>query len=143
MLPRERFAWVWLSALVVIFGLYFTAVALARQSTPDLSVGARIGMLAVALGALAVVVGIDRLVAWLRGGAHRHANVDERDRLIELRSSAVAYYVLMAGMCVVGVMMPFGAQGWEIVHAALLAIVVAEIVHYGLVVVGYRRGWRV
>ena len=66
--------------------------------------------------------------------------MDERDRLIDLRASAIAYYVLMAGMIVVGCVMPFQHTGWDIAHAALRAIAIAEIVHSGLVVMWYRRG---
>jgi hypothetical protein len=39
--------------------------------------------------------------------------------------------------------MPFSARTWDIVHAAVLAIVVAEIVHHGSIILGYRRSWRV
>ncbi len=34
--------------------------------------------------------------------------------------------------------MPFSFSGWAIVNAALLMIVAAEVVHYGVVVVSYR-----
>jgi hypothetical protein len=44
-------------------------------------------------------------------------------------------------MILVGVVMPFSSQPYEIINAALATIVVAEIVHYSLVLVGYRRGW--
>lgn len=138
MLVRERFAWGWLSALVVVFGTYFAVVA-AQRSHADLPFITRIGMLAAATTVLAVVAGAIRLF----GRGRLAHELDERDRLIELRSSSVAYYVLMGGMIVVGCVMPFSAGGWDLVHAALLAIVIAEIVHHGLVVLGYRRGWRV
>lgn len=141
--PRERFAWVWMMTLFVVFLAYFTAVGMLETAQTDLSFLARIGMLAAALGTLAIVVGIDRLIAFLRGGEHTHGKPDERDRLIERRSTIVAYYVLMAGMIYVGCVMPFSVGGWDIVHASLRAIATAEIVGCGMVVYGYRRGWRV
>lgn len=55
------------------------------------------------------------------------------------RSISTAYYVLIAGMILVGCVMPFNSGGWTIVNAALLMIVLAEVVHYGVVVVSYRR----
>lgn len=134
MLPRERFAWIWLVTLVVVFGVYFTGVTLGRETWQAQGMLQKIGWLALTLGSMGVVA----LAAWLftrRGG-----EVDERDRLIELRASSVAYYVLMAGMIVVGCVLPFVAGGWQIVHAALLAIALAEIVQGGLVVFWYRRG---
>ena len=37
-------------------------------------------------------------------------------------------------MIQVGVVMPFAESGWAIFNAALAAIVVAELVHYGMAV---------
>ena len=141
MLARERSAWVWLAALTVVFGVYFTAISMLEPRFTELTFALRIGLLATALGTLALVVGIDRALGWMRNREGTPA--DERDRLIELRSSSIAYYVLMVGMIIVGCVMPFSADTWQIVHAALLAIVVAEVVHHGLVVLGYRVGWHV
>lgn len=140
MLPRERFAWVWVTALVVVFGTYFTVVGI-QQSHAAPSFLARIGTLAVALTSLAIIAGIAHLIIHLRNARHEPAMPDERDHLIELRASSVAYYVLMAGMILVGCIMPFGNSTWDTVHTALLTIAIAEIVHHGMIVLGYRRGW--
>ncbi len=64
---------------------------------------------------------------------------DERDRAIVSRSISSAYYVLIAGMIVVGCVMPFNSGGWSIINAALMMIVASEVVHYGVIVVNYRR----
>ncbi len=64
---------------------------------------------------------------------------DERDRAITSRSITFAYYVLIAGMILVGCIMPFNSGGWRIINAALAMIVAAELVHYGVIVVSYRR----
>ena len=64
---------------------------------------------------------------------------DERDRAIMRRSVSVAYYVLIAGLIEVGVVLPFTRSGWAIINAALFTIVVAELVRYGVVVFSYRR----
>jgi hypothetical protein len=50
-----------------------------------------------------------------------------------------AYYALIAGMILVGVVMPFNSGGWTIINAALFMIILAEVVHYGTVVISYRR----
>ena len=55
------------------------------------------------------------------------------------RAIALAYYVLIAGMILVGVVMPFIASGWTLVNTALYMIIIAEIVHYGSTVLSYRR----
>lgn len=139
MSSRERFASVWVAALVVVLGLYFAAVTLVHYTHPDLSFLARIGMLAVALGTLAVIA----LGTWLYGFWRGRGDIaeDERDRFIEDRSSKAGYYILLAGLMYAGMMMPFTHAGWEIVHAALFFIVVAEIVRGVIVLRAYRRGW--
>ncbi len=136
MLVQERFAWVWVCALAVIFGLYFGTVAYIESGGPP-SMGQQIGVLAAALSSLGIVAA----GTWLAGRSRGPAERDERDKAIASRSSAIAYNVLMTGMILVGVVMPFSNGGWSIVHAALLAIAIAEIVHHGMIVVSYRRGW--
>ena len=49
--------------------------------------------------------------------------------------------MLIVGMILVGVVMPFTEPAWKIVNTALLAIVIAEAVCQIVVLVSYRRGW--
>ena len=63
------------------------------------------------------------------------------DRAIERRGASLAYYVLICGMILVGIVMPFSEAPWKIINAALAAIVIAEAVHHGFVLLSYRRGW--
>ena len=66
---------------------------------------------------------------------------DERDRAIRRRGATMAYYVLLVGMMVVGVYMPFIESGVPLANAGLFAIVAAELVNSAVVLVSYRRGW--
>lgn len=137
MLAKERFAWVWVTALTVVLGAYCAVVkSIDHAALPILT---QVGLLAAALGTLGVTALATRLLVRDRG---EDAGVDERDRLIEYRGAAAGYYVLIAAMIVVGCVMPFEASGWKIVHAAVFSIGVAEIVHHGMVIAGYRRGVR-
>jgi len=120
MLSRERFAWVWLTALAVVFGLYFAYISLNAGAVAAMHMGQRISLLALALGSLGVIAGLTALLGRQREEDGTPTPIDERDRQIEARASVYAYYVLMA---------------------ALLAIAAAESVHSGLVIHGYRRGW--
>jgi hypothetical protein len=63
---------------------------------------------------------------------------DERDRAIDTRATRIAYYALMTGTVLVGVVMPFNQGGWKIVNSALLAIVLAEVLRNALIVRGYQ-----
>jgi hypothetical protein len=141
MLPRERFSLIWAASLVVVFAAYFTFVA-TMPGYSDLPILQKITMLAAALTTLAMVA-IGTHIFTRAGRIHAEELIaDERDRLIEGRATTAAYYTLMAGMIVVGVVMPFEKSGWDIVNAALLAIAAAEIVHSCVVLIGYRRGLR-
>ena len=64
---------------------------------------------------------------------------DERERLIELRATRVAFPVLLFGTFAAIGILHFPPGKWVMAHAVLLAIVVAELVKFGAQVVCYRR----
>ena len=135
---REKTAWLSLIAMAVTFGPYFTIVAMRSlpEALPNLR---QLGLFAVAAIAQMLILGAGHL--YLRRGSPQDARTppDERDRAIMGRSISSAYYVLIGGMIVVGCVMPFSSNGWSIINAALVMIVAAEVVHYGVVVFSYRR----
>ncbi|MCP9874363.1 hypothetical protein KBY92_12490 [Synechococcus sp. Cruz CV-v-12] len=118
--------------------LVWVAVAPPTRPLPDLrtmgffAVAGVVQMLLLAAGWL-----------WLRIASPTEAIAppDERDRAIARRSVSAAYNVLIAGMIVVGCVMPFNSGGWTLVSTAVAAIVLAQTVHYGLSIWCYRRGW--
>jgi hypothetical protein len=136
---REKTAWLSLLAMLVTFGPYFTATAtrpLPSEPMPNLG---QLGLLAVTATVQMFILGVGHL--YLRRGAVQEARMplDERDQAITRRSVSSAYYVLIAGMILVGCVMPFKSSGWSIINAALFMIIAAEVVHYGVVVLSYRR----
>lgn len=138
LLPRERFARTWAGALVVVFTAYFVAVAIQRADG-DARFLDQISLLAAALGALAVVALLTTYLPRFRARAGDVLS-DERDSTIEGEAAATAYKVLIAGVIVVGCVLPFSRSGWDIVNPALAAIGLAEFVHHALVARAYRRG---
>lgn len=131
---KERFARVWFITLLVTYTAYFSVV-IALGETRFMT---QIVAFAVTAGVQVAVIGTASLLLQVR--RQKGTRHDERDLAIDQRATRVAYHVLMAGMIIVGCLMPFGHSGWELFHAAVLAIAVAEVVHYGLVVTFYRRG---
>lgn len=137
---REKMAWLMLVTIVVAYGIYFGVVG------PAVEFG-RIGMVDVIWSfgpvavahAVAVIVG--SIAISVASTKEAQAPADERDRAIERRGTTVAYYVLIIGMILVAVVMPFSEPAWKIVNAGLAAIVLAEVVHYAVVLLSYRRGW--
>ena len=65
---------------------------------------------------------------------------DERDRLIELRSTRVAAYLLAVGVCAGIELSVVRADGFRIAQALIAALVIAEIAYGTVKVALYRRG---
>lgn len=137
---REKHAWLTLGLMLLAYGVYFglvgPAVGFGRQGLIDVIRGFG----AVAAGhAVLMILGV--VILALSSGREARAKPDERDRAIHRRGATAAYVVLLVGMIWVGVVLPFGEQRWVIVNVALGAIVLAEAVRYGVILLGYRRGW--
>jgi hypothetical protein len=136
---REKTAWLSLIAMAVTFGPYFTIVATGlfpRDALPNLR---QLGLFAVTAIAQMLILGVGHLYLGRKSPQEKHSPPDERDRAIMRRSVSSAYYVLIAGMILVGCVMPFKSSGWTIINAALVMIITAEVVHYGVIVLSYRR----
>lgn len=133
---REKTAWVTLLAMLAAYGAYFSLIRPADM-TP-------LTMLALFAGlTVAQVVGviIATTVMAILSGQDARGRPDERDRAVARRGASMAYYVLLVGVIVVGVVLPFQDRGWGITNAALLVLVAAEAVRQIVVVASYRRGW--
>jgi len=132
----EKRAWLTLWSMLPPYVVYFALQAFY----PQLTAGFLDAFLV--LGATATV----HAVAYIVGFAiikHRERGEplqeDERDRAIDGRATRAAYFMLLTGMIVVGMVMPFTRSGWDVVNAALLVIVLGETLRHVLIVVGYRR----
>lgn len=136
---REKLAWLNLLAMLAAYAVYFGVVGPAVHFGQARLLDMIWGFGCVA-AAHAVVVIIGAIVIATTAHQEARAPADERDRAIARRGCSVAYYVLIVGMMLVGVAMPFTEPAWKIANSALLAIVVAELAHYAIVVWSYRRG---
>lgn len=137
---REKMAWLTLGTMLVAYGVYFGIVGPAVRfgEARMLDIIWSFGLVAVA-HAIATIVGAIAIA--LMATKEAQARADERDRAIARRGATIGYYVLIVGMILVGVVMPFSEPPWKIVNTALLAIVLAEVVHQAVVLISYRRGW--
>lgn len=137
---REKIAWLTLGTTLLAYGAYFGWIGPASDFGEQRMVDIiwSFGLVAAA-HAVAMIVGA--IVIALTATKEAQAPADERDRAIARRGATIGYYVLIIGMIVVGVVMPFSEAPWKIVNTALLAIVLAELVHQAVVLLSYRRGW--
>jgi hypothetical protein len=137
---REKLAWLELATMLVAYIVYFGFVgpAVGFGERRMLDIVWSFGPVAAAHG-IAVIAGAIFIAVTAKKEAR--ARADERDRAIARRGATIGYYVLIVGVIVVGGIMPFTEPAWKIVNAALLAIVLAEIVNNVVVLLSYRRGW--
>lgn len=135
---REKIAWLSLIAMAVAYGPYFTFVARGPVSWEPLPHLHPLALFALASMVRMFILGAGYLYFRLAFPRQERPPLDERDRAIERRSISAAYYVLIAGMILVGCFMPFSSTGWTIVNAAIFWIVAAEVIHYSAVVASYR-----
>ena len=134
---RERLAWITLLSILVTLVPYLAWMSLhpPTRPMPDLPTMGTFAF-AVIVHAIFMAGGATWLrLAWPDDAV---APADERDRAVQHRALVVAYYVTIVGLILVGCIMPFTAAGWTLVNAAIATIVVAELLHSGLVIVGYR-----
>ena len=132
----EKRAWLTLCSMCPVYLVYFTI----RLGFPDLltSMLERFALLAI----VATLHAVGYLAGWLvmkRREAGETLLEDERDHAIDHHAGRIAYFILLTGLIVVGMVMPFNKSGWQIVDAALFFIVLTETIRNALIVIGYRR----
>ena len=135
---REKIAWLSLIAMAVAYGPYFMFVARDPAPWEPLPHLHPLGLFALVSIVRMLILGAGYLYLRLGSPREERPPLDERDRAIEHRSISAAYYVLIAGMILVGCFMPFSSTGWTIVNAAIFWIVAAEVVHYSVAVASFR-----
>lgn len=136
---REKTAWLSLIAMAVTIIPYFTIVRSHLRGGVPLPDFRQLTLFAVVMTVQAILQIAGQLYLRFTSRVEARTPPDERDRAIEGRSMSFAYYVLIAGMILVGCIMPFASSGWAIVNAAVFMITIAEVVHKGVSLVSYRR----
>ncbi len=135
---REKIAWLSLAAMAVAYGPYFILAAKGPSSWEPWPRLHPLGLFALVSIVRMLILGAGYLYFRLAFPREDRPPLDERDRAIEHRSISAAYYVLIAGMILVGCFMPFSSTGWTIVNAAIFWMVAAEVVHCSVAVASYR-----
>jgi len=134
---REKSAWITFVLILVFFGVYFTRVAaviFAGHSARGLST-----LFFVLVGSLIGLEVVLHLALAVQSPREARTPKDERERLIELRATRIAFPVLLVGAFAAIGMLHLPAGRWEMAQAVLFAIVVAELVRFGAQIVYFRR----
>ncbi|MES2096329.1 MAG: hypothetical protein V4459_06190 [Pseudomonadota bacterium] len=134
---KEKIAWISVLTTILVWGGYFGFMA---------ATGGRMhGAVYMAgfVGAVIVqtiLVVIASIVTAVLAPKDASAGTDERDKEISRRAYALAYPVLLTLIVCVAASMHFGMTPHDMAYEIMGAIVIAEIVHYGAQIAGYRKG---
>jgi uncharacterized membrane protein len=134
---KEKIAWISVVTTILVWGGYFGFMAATG--------GRMAGQVYMAGFAGAVIVQVilvivASIVTAALAPRDASAGSDERDRDIARRAYAIAYPVLLTLIVLVAASMHFGMTARDMAYEIMAAIVIAEIVHYGAQILGYRSG---
>jgi hypothetical protein len=138
---REKRAWVTLVTLIVVlivFWLHIPPTQMLRPA-PDLWV---LHVLMLTITTFVTIKLIAHIVMALRSPRDARTPKDEREQLIDLKGTAVAWYVfVILSLGGIFVTIHLGANEIGLGFVVLLSFVVAEIVNYAVRIFYYRRGF--
>lgn len=135
---EEKSAWIVSSAMVIVYGWYFTVV-FGQVDSVDLRDIAYKTLMVVTVVALIVMIGGAHVVAALVNPKEAD-RIDERDREINRRAEYVGGYVLGTGAFAALILAMVEVDHFWIANAILVALVLSEVVAGVTRIVLYRRG---
>lgn len=133
---REKSAWISLVATVGVYGAYFFYFSQAVRAGRPFGLGGAFVGTVIVLIAVQIVLHI--VVAIASPMAEIHAPLDERERWIQSRASAFAFYVLQAG-AVMAALSVYFIDKLVLANFVIGAVALAQGTQYLGVIVGYRR----
>jgi hypothetical protein len=134
---REKSVWISFLTILGVFVPFFWNSY--RQFTGAISSRESVGTAFTLLTAFLVIEIVLHAVLAIRAPREARSPRDERERMIDLRATRVGFYVLLLGaMSAVGAV-HLTRSAWAVSQVALLAVVVAELVRFGIQIVLFRR----
>lgn len=139
---REKSAWISLITTVGVWGTYFWTVGrpLLEQGSLNGMPGSTVGLFIGAVIVIVIVQVILAIIVAIASGKHAETPMDEREQLIDLKAARAGFFALNAAVICVSGLWLVGASPLVMANGILLAMVIAEVVHSGGKIIGYRRG---
>jgi archaellum biogenesis protein FlaJ (TadC family) len=134
---REKSAWISFVTILLVFIPFFWNSYRQWQGavTGHEGVSTAFGLL-LAFVVLEIVL---HVIVAIRAPKEAQSPRDEREQLIDLRATRVAFYVLLVGAFAAVGMVHLTRSAWAIQQIVLLAIVLAELVRFGGQILLFRR----
>ena len=135
---REKRAWITLLALIGVVVLFWLHIPPSQVLAPPRS----IHLLMLMIATFIAIELVTYLVMRVRSPREARTPLDEREQLIALKSTTVAFYVFaVLSLGAIFVTLHTGANEVGIGFVVLQSFVIAEIVNYAMRIYYYRRGF--
>jgi hypothetical protein len=137
---REKIHWASFLALLAAFGWYFLSYPWAIVGTAA-GVGAVAGML---VPVTIIIIGVMTMTAAyfaIRTPKEVNLKEDERERIIHIRGTHLAYYPLVLGVWANMIAMFYRLSVAEHLNLLIATVVIAELVRVGSQLYYYRKGY--
>jgi hypothetical protein len=136
---REKTSWVTLTALVLMSLVYYHHVHSLFEPHGHAWVMHALG---VSIGTFLLIEAIAWVVLYLRNPKEARTPRDERERLIGLKASRIAYWVYGAGsLLAIFITLHLARAGaGPVPMAVVIAFVLAQMARHVAIIVYYRRG---
>ena len=131
---REKSAWISLLSIAGIYGVYFWSVIHAGPHA-----GVRFGSLLETIVALVVVQVVLTIAVAITAPKEAKAPRDEREKLIELKATRIAYSGLATGIALACFFGAFDPPMVFNTNALLIILVTAEVLRSSCQIIEYRR----
>lgn len=137
---REKIHWVALFGLIAGFGWYFLSYPWEIANTPQGMYAAIWMLLPVAFIFLVPMIAGSAYFA-IRSPKEAHLKEDEREKIIHLRGTNLAYYPLAIGVQLNAFTLINGLNYGYAITILLGTLVIAELIRVGAQLYYYRRGY--
>src|SRR5439155_15181426 len=139
---REKSAWISLASLLIVFAIYFWNIARILAGRGPLA--PVVPLFFSLLAALIIAEVVLHLLIAIRSPKEARTPKDERERLIELKATRVAFFVLLVGALFSIWTMHLRLRdprdgAWLMGHCVLFSLFVAGLVKFGSQIMLYRR----
>jgi hypothetical protein len=136
---REKSAWITLATILLV-ALLVTLEAPPPWTLAPESSGFMVELLLVSITIFVVIEIVAHVAVAIRSPRDAKAPLDERERLISLKSTSVAAYVYATLSLGSIATIYLGANGIGVAYGVLVSFVIAEAVKYAVRIGYYRRG---
>jgi hypothetical protein len=134
---REKSAWISLVLILVVFGPYFWFVGRALAGRTHVHFGTQFAL----IGLFVVLEIVLHLAIAVQSPGDARAPRDERENLVDLKATRMAFYVLFAGVVTSILSLHYPISVWVLSQFVLFSVVAAELVKFGSQIVFFRRGF--